>query len=144
MNIDTDSIELDTEEMGEVYGASASITAFMNDEIVALDPATTLRQAAVALQDAGVGCLVVGTPEAVEGVISERDILRAVAEDVDLDTVPVRVVESTHLKWATPDSTVGEVVDEMMGNYVRHVLVGENRRLVGIVSMRDMLAAYLT
>ena len=143
-NIDTNDTELDPTEIGGVYGSAASITAFMNDEIVALDPAATLREAAVALEKAGVGCLVVGVPEAVEGVVSERDILRAVAEGIDLDSTPVSAVESTHLKWATPDSTVGEVVEEMMGNYLRHVLVGENRRLVGIVSMRDMLAAYLT
>jgi CBS domain-containing protein len=114
----------------------------MSDEILALDPDTTLRQAAVALEEAGVGCLVVGTAENVEGVVSERDILRAVADGVDLDATPVREVESRHLMWATTDSTVEEVVDEMMGNYVRHVLVGEDHRLVGMVSIRDVLAAY--
>jgi CBS domain-containing protein len=35
------------------------------------------------------------------------------------------------------------VVEEMMENYVRHVLVGENHRLVGIVSIRDVLGAFL-
>ncbi len=126
-----------------VYGSSAPITAFMSDEIIAVDASTTLRQAASVLNDAGVGCIVVGSPDQVEGVVSERDILRSVAEGLDLETTLVSSVESTHLKWATPDSTVGEVVDEMMGNYVRHVLVGEDARLVGMVSMRDVLAAYV-
>ena len=127
----------------ETFGPLASITAYMSDEIVALDPSTTLRQAAVALAEAGVGCMVVGSPEAVEGVVSERDILRAVAAGTDLDVTRVGAVESTDLKWATPDSTIGEVVEEMMENYVRHVLVGEDHRLVGIVSIRDVLGAYL-
>ena len=138
--------EYDTSDYNipQVFGASAPITAFMNEEIVTVAPTTTLREAATALDDAGVGCIVVGSAKSVEGVVSERDILRAVAHGLDLDATPVSTVESTHLKWATPDSTVGEVVGEMMGNYVRHVLVGENATLVGMVSMRDMLAAYLT
>ena len=130
------------EDDAETFGGQARITAYMSDEILALDPDTTLRQAAVALEEAGVGCLVVGTAENVEGVVSERDILRAVADGIDLDATPVREVESRHLMWATTDSTVEEVVDEMMGNYVRHVLVGEDHRLVGMVSIRDVLAAY--
>ena len=104
---------------------------------------TSLRQAAVALEDAGVGCLVVGAADAVEGVVSERDILRAVAEGLDLDATSVSGVESRELKWATPDSTIGEVAQEMMENYVRHVPVGADRRLVGMLSIRDALAALL-
>jgi CBS domain-containing protein len=138
---DTDDAALADEPL-ETFGGRATITAYMSDEVVALDPTATLRAAAVALEEAGVGCVVVGTREAVEGVVSERDILRAVAEGIDLDATPVSEVESRHLMWATTDSTVEEVVDEMMGNYVRHVLVGEDHRLVGMVSIRDVLAAY--
>jgi CBS domain-containing protein len=140
----TDADDPSTDENVDTFGGHATITAYMSDEIVVLDPDTTLRQAAIALEEAGVGCVVVGSPDHVEGVVSERDILRAVAERIDLDATPVRDIESRHLMWATTDSTVDEVVDEMMGNYVRHVLVGENSRLVGIISMRDVLAAYLT
>jgi CBS domain-containing protein len=137
--------DYDTEEFEshQVYGNSAPITAFMNDEIIAVEPTASLREAAIALEQGGIGCIVVGDPENVEGVVSERDILRAVAEGLDLDETPVTAVESTSLKWATPDSLVGEVVGEMMNNYVRHVLVGEDSRLIGMVHMRDMLAAYL-
>ncbi len=138
---DTDDTSLADEPL-ETFGGRATITAYMSDEVVALEPTATLREAAVALEEAGVGCVVVGTRDAVEGVVSERDILRAVAEGIDLDGTPVSEIESRHLMWATTDSTVEEVVDEMMGNYVRHVLVGEDHRLVGMVSIRDVLAAY--
>lgn len=127
----------------ETTGPRASITAYMNEEIVLLEPSTSLRQAAVALEEASAGCLVVGAADAVEGVLSERDILRAVARGLDLDATSVGALESTELKWATPDSTIGEVAGEMMENYVRHVLVGEDHRLVGMLSMRDALAALL-
>ncbi len=124
-------------------GGDAPITAFMAEQVTIAESTTTLRDAAVALETAGVGILVVGTRDTVEGVVSERDVLRAVARDIDLDTTTVAEVESTHLMWATPDSTVGVVVEEMMEGYIRHVLVGDESGLVGIVSMRDVLAAYL-
>ena len=137
------SDENDQMVMIEAYGPGSVITAFMSDDVVAIASTSTLRQAAAALVEAGVGCLVVGSADAVVGVVTERDVLRAVAGGVDLVTTLVAAAESTDLKWATPDSTVGEVIDEMMTNYVRHILVGEDRRLVGIVSMRDLLGAYV-
>ena len=131
------------EDIMSFTGGDALITAFMAEEVTIAESTTTLRDAAVALETAGVGILVVGTRDIVEGVVSERDLLRAVARDIDLDATTVAEVESTNLMWATPDSTVGEVVEEMMEGYIRHVLVGDESGLVGTVSMRDVLAAYV-
>ena len=123
---------------------SALLESFMNDEIVTTGPTTTLREAARLLDDAGVGVLVVGSAVAVEGVVSERDILRAVAHDADLDETAVSEIESRELKWATPTSTVDDVIEEMMEGYIRHVLVADpDGTLVAIASMRDLLTAFL-
>ncbi len=124
-------------------GGEASIAAFTNDEPIVISAETTLRDAALMLDTEGVGLLVVGTSTWVDGVVSERDIVRAVAAGVDLDATVVADVESTDLKWATPESTVAQVAEEMMSTYVRHVLVGDAGSLVGVVSMRDLLAAFL-
>lgn len=131
------------DEVVSFSGSDAPITSFMSDEVVLTEATASLRDVAVALESAGVGIAVVGTRDEVEGVVSERDVLRAVARGIDLDTTTVAEVESTHLMWATPDSKVGEVVEEMMQGYIRHVLVGDELGLVGVVSMRDVLTAYL-
>jgi len=127
--------------------ASAGAThveSFMSDDIVLTANTTTLREAARLLHEAGVGMLVVGTHSDVEGVVSERDVLRAVAAEADLDATAVSEIESRTLKWATPSSTVDDVIEEMMEGYIRHVLVaGDSGELVGIVSMRDLLTAVL-
>ena len=79
-----------------------------------------------------------------QGVGSERDIVRCVALGVDLDETTVEAIESEDLKWATQGTTVADVVEEMMENYLRHVLIaGEGGQLVGVASMRDLMAAYL-
>jgi CBS domain-containing protein len=102
-----------------------------------------VRHAAEVIVEASIGCIVVGTLGSVEGVISERDIARAVAEGLDLDTTTVADIESTKLVWAPPDASVETVADEMMQDYVRHVLVGGDGDVMGVVSMRDIISAYV-
>ncbi len=117
---------------------------FLSDTIPTIEPSASLRAAAQLLVEAEVGLLVVGRPDAVQGVVSERDIVRCVANGVDLDATTVEAVESENLKWATRSSTVAEVVEEMMEHYLRHVLIaGDDGELVGVTSMRDLITAYL-
>jgi CBS domain-containing protein len=70
--------------------------------------------------------------------------VRAVADGMDLDSTTAVDVGSTELFWIDADDTVGDAAEEMMEDYVRHVLVRDRRRLVGILSMRDVLSAFIT
>lgn len=120
------------------------VEQFLSDTIPTIEPSASLRAAAQRLVDAEVGLLVVGRVDAVQGVVSERDIVRCVASGIDLDATTVEAVESEDLKWATRSSTVAEVVEEMMEHYLRHVLIaGDDGELVGVTSMRDLMTAYL-
>lgn len=120
-----------------------TVDSLMSDEMLLTEPVTTLREAAVLLEAASTSLIVVGTRESVEGVLSERDLVGAIAAEVDLDATTVADIETKRLKWATPESTVSAVAEEMMENYVRHVLIGDNGSLVGVVSMRDLFTAFL-
>lgn len=139
----SDDDTMDTMEPVRFDSGDAPVTAFMGEEPILIPASTSLREAARALHEGDTGLIVVGTTTAVEGVISERDIVRAVSKAVDLDTATVAEVETKDLFWATEESTVAAVVEEMMEDYVRHILIGHAGGLVGIVSMRDLLAAYL-
>jgi CBS domain-containing protein len=135
----------DGEHVGaELTGANAPISTYTTDEIVVLEPTASVRRAAELIDAASVGCIVIGSHEAVEGVITERDIVRVVALGLDPDATTVADIETRALKWCPPDATVGDVAEEMMEEYVRHVLVGDAGALVGIVSMRDVITAYLS
>jgi CBS domain-containing protein len=89
-----------------------------------------------------VGLLVVGTVDQVEGVVSERDVVRAVALGQVPETTAVIEVATTRLVWCDLTATVDEVAELMIEQYVRHVLVEDDGRLVGVVSARDLLGAY--
>jgi CBS domain-containing protein len=74
-------------------------------------------------------------------VLSERDVVRAVADERDQTATTVADVMTQDLRWCDIDATVGEVAAEMMTHYVRHLLLQEAGSLAGIVSIRDLLGA---
>jgi CBS domain-containing protein len=123
-------------------GGKAPITVYTTENVATIPSDASLLDAVKELVDCEVGLLVVGTAERVEGVLSERDVVRAIATDRDPATTPVSDVERTRLVWCEPTATVAEVATLMMTEYVRHVLVGAEERLEGIVSARDLLGAY--
>jgi CBS domain-containing protein len=80
--------------------------------------------------------------DGVRGVVSERDMVHAIAAGYDPATTAVAEIAQTDLVWCDASATVAEVAQEMMDRYIRHVLVEEEGRLVAIVSARDLLGAY--
>jgi len=123
-------------------GGGAQVSVFTADQVMTIAPDATLQAAAQELAEDSVGMLVVGSVDKVLGVISERDIVRAVAAFRDPRTTLVSDIESTRLVWCDASATVNEVAEQMMEQYVRHVLVEEDGRLLGVVSARDLLGAY--
>jgi CBS domain-containing protein len=109
-----------------------------------VSPSADLFDVARELAAREVGVLVVGDSGSVQGVISERDIVRAVAAGRDLVTTRANECATSQLVWCDAESTIAEVANEMMERYVRHVLVEDDGNLVGIVSARDVLGAYAT
>ena len=79
------------------------------------------------------------------GIISERDIVRALAENVDggLRETSVSALMTTTVHTCSPDSTLGEVMSLMDERRIRHVPVVEEDSLVGILSIRDLVRARL-
>ena len=118
------------------------IAALANDTVTRVPPEANLYDVADALAVAGIGALVVGEPDTVDGVVSERDLARAIADRLDLATTRAIDIAGQELVWCDASATVGEVAMQMMEHYVRHVLVEDGGRLVGIVSARDLLGAY--
>lgn len=107
--------------------------------LVTVDPASTLRRAAQVMTDRGVGCAVAIENERVAGIITERDILHAVAGEQNVDTTKVADVMTRDVVSGAPGWDLIKAVKTMTEGGFRHLLVMELDDPVGIVSLRDLM-----
>ena len=104
---------------------------------VRLTTADSLRAVAVALSAARTGLGIVDV--AGGGVITERDVLRAIAVGTDLDTATVGDHMTPDPIAVPPTMPLEEACDLMISRSVRHLLVSEGGALVGVLNMRDVV-----
>lgn len=121
-----------------------TIGMLTGDEVISVEGGASLVEVARVLTDAGVGAAVVETSEKTLSIVSERDIVRAVADGTDLGASTAESVGSKTLVWADVAAPIIEVAQQMMQEWVRHVLVEDDGKLVGVVSSRDLLGVYAT
>jgi CBS domain-containing protein len=105
-------------------------------------PTDLLPDAAHQMAFAEIGALAVTDPEsgALIGIVTERDLVWALASDEDPRTVEVRACASPDVSTAETGEHAAVVARRMLDAGVRHLPVVEQGRPVGMVSMRDLLA----
>jgi CBS domain-containing protein len=127
----------------DVSPGSDKVSLLIGAPVARVCAGASLLDVAVGMVASSVGALVVGERRgSATGIVSERDLVRALAEGRDPATTTAGDIASTTLVWCDADATIAEVAAEMMDAYVRHVLVEQGGHLVGIVSARDVLGAY--
>jgi CBS domain-containing protein len=132
----------DLGEGGTRVGRHDPVERIMRSPVRTVDAASTLRTAAELLAEAEVGALVVSRSGLPVGIMSERDIVRALAGGGDPDEVWCADVIGVDTVWAGPSDPILQVAGLMRRHYVRHVPLRTRARpeVVGIVSARDVLA----
>lgn len=124
-------------------GGDALVSTFSADAITWVEPTATLREVTRTLAEVEVGAALISSPGGEPaGIITERDVVHALAAGHDPDVITAAEAGSSSLVWCDAEATVEEVAVLMMERYVRHVLVGQPHDLRGIVSARDLLGAY--
>ena len=109
--------------------------------LVTVEPGNTLHRAAHSMTDRGVGAAVVIEREQVVGIITERDVLRAVAAGKDVEATTVEDVMTRGVVSGAPGWDIIEAVKLMNERGFRHLLVMEMDEPVGIVSLRDLMTS---
>jgi CBS domain-containing protein len=115
----------------------------MTEVVLTVGPGHTLQEAAEAMWGRRVGAAVVLDPEAPgPGVITERDILRSVAEGQNPDVERVADHLTAKLTFAAPEWSLEEAALAMVRGGFRHLVVVDGSDLLGILSMRDIVRVW--
>jgi CBS domain-containing protein len=110
---------------------------------VTVGPGHSLRDASEIMIKHHVGSAVVQDGEALAGILTERDVLRAVATGADPQRTLVGDLMSTDVVTAGPDWDVVEAAAVMARRRIRHLVIYEGGQLLGVLSVRDVLPALL-
>ena len=121
---------------------STGVSRLIGDEVVRAPVDATVREVSQILLTGGMGAVLLGDDERPLALVSERDVVAAIAAGHDPADTPAMDVASTELVWCDVEASVDEVATEMMEHYIRHVLVEDDGALVGVVSARDLLGTY--
>jgi CBS domain-containing protein len=113
------------------------VTAVMGTNLLTASPSDALTDAAHRMAERRVGAILVTEGSRLEGILTERDIMRAVGQ-ARIDG-SVADWMTRHPDTATKTSTIGEAAAMMVHGGYRHVPIMDGDQLVGIVSIRDLL-----
>jgi CBS domain-containing protein len=115
----------------------------MSSVVLTIGPGHTLREAARQMAQRGVGAAVVVDPDAQgPGIITERDILEAVAAGQSPSDEHVSEHLSAHLTFAAPDWSLERAAEAMVAGNFRHLVVVDGSEIVGVLSMRDIVRCW--
>ena len=118
-----------------------TILAAKGNNVVTIEPNTNVAAAAKLLAERSIGALVVTGPDRrVIGILSERDILRVVAANgAAAFDVPLTDIMTRKVVTCSPSDKIGSIMESMTEGKFRHVPVLDQGKLVGIVSIGDLV-----
>ncbi|MGH1477807.1 MAG: CBS domain-containing protein [Geminicoccales bacterium] len=110
-------------------------------DIVTISPAAELTDVATLMSKERIGAVVVLDEDAhIAGIVSERDITRALAEyGADMLTMPASKIMTTEVILCRPDDGVDKLMRKMTAGRFRHLPVVDQGKIVGIVSIGDIV-----
>ena len=118
-----------------------NILANKSGDVITINPTTDIIAAAKLLAERGIGALVVlGVDHRIVGILSERDIVQALAEHgAALLSEPVSQIMTREVKTCSEDDTIEDLMGRMTAGRFRHLPVVKQEKLIGIVSIGDVV-----
>ena len=113
-----------------------------SSEIQSTTSTTMLIEAIRSLNEHNVGALLVIDNQDLAGIITERDVLHATAQHGSkIDNLKVEDVMTNNLITCGENESIDKVMEMMTDNRIRHLPILENDKLVGIISIGDVVKA---
>ncbi len=120
--------------IADVLGAKPS------KDVVTIAPEAGVKELLALLAEHNVGALIVSTDgETVQGIVSERDVVRHLHHEGTVVNNTVGAIMTAQVETCEPDTQLDDLMKTMTERRIRHVPVVEGGRLVGIVSIGDVV-----
>jgi CBS domain-containing protein len=117
------------------------ISDVMTTRLLQAGPADSVRAASRRMAAAGVGSVAVCDGPRLLGILTERDVLRLAGDGADLDRVQVEEAMTRQVVTISPDADLLAAARLMGERQIRHLPVVEGENVLGMVGIRDVLAA---
>ena len=113
----------------------------MSPNVATVESDASVADAAKVMVKGGFGSVIIVHGKMLVGILTERDVLRAAANETDLSTASVEDWMTPDPETAEPDLETEDAAGMMLSRGFRHLPVTQDGDLVGIVSLRDVLSA---
>jgi CBS domain-containing protein len=114
------------------------VSEIMTNAAVIDSPEDTLAEAARKMWKQQTGSLLVMDGDDLVGIVTERDVLKAVAHGTHLDQIRISEIMSKDLVTVAPGTSLREAAKIMADRWIRHLPVVDAGQLVGVISQRDL------
>jgi CBS domain-containing protein len=123
----------------------ADILALKGNAVITIKPSETIETLSQLLRENRIGAAVVSSDgQTIEAVISERDLAYGLGiHEADLRTLLVSALMTRTVITCSPNDNIGFIASTMLSRNIRHLPVEEEGRLIGMVSIRDVLSLRL-
>lgn len=124
----------------EVLASKSGPDSPPGEGLVTVTPQTTVRDLLSVLAEHNIGAAVVCDDDSpLDGIVSERDVVRALVSGPEALDSPVRDIMTTEVRTVTPNESVHDLMRLMTQYRIRHVPVLDGETLTGIVSIGDVV-----
>ena len=114
-------------------------------DVVVIDPRASVYELVALLKQHNVGAVVVAADgRTVEGIVTERDVVRRLADGPEVLSAPVSQIMTTEVHSCGPDDSVESLARTMTNERIRHLPVLEDGQLTGIVSIGDVVKSHIS
>ena len=118
----------------------STVGEIMTSDVLTVDPSDTIGETAQKMVERGVSSAVVSDYGTLIGIVTERDLTRAVAGRVHTSEARVREWMTQDPITVPPETTLDDASQLMLDKNFRHLPVVEGGRIVGVVSLRRAVA----